>query len=124
MLPRRPAPEILPADDDRVLRLHLPGLHEPVLVRAREPDQRVGAELLVLVGVRRDEGEELGGDDLVRVDVVADDVAEAVEGLSLLRLGGGACDEGGGASREGFEIEGGIESEKGGSEGGRGVGRS
>ena len=85
----------------------------------------MGAELLVFLGVGGDEGEKLSRDDLVGVDVVADDVAEAVEGLSLLRLGGGACDEGGGgASGEGFGSEGGVESEEGGSEGGRGVGRS
>ena len=69
----------------------------------------MGAELLALVGVGGDEGEELGGDDLVCVDVVADDVAEAVESLSLLRRGcGGAGDEGGGGwcggSDEGFEV--------------------
>lgn len=38
------------------------------------------AELLVLVGVGGDEGEKLRRDDLVCVDVVVDDVAEAVEG--------------------------------------------
>ena len=55
----------------------------------------MGAELLVFLGVGGDEGEKLSRDDLVGVDVVADDVAEAVEGLSLLRRGcGGAGDEG------------------------------
>jgi hypothetical protein len=54
--------------------------------------KRVGAELLVLGGLGGDKGEVLGRDDLVGVNVVADDVAEAVEG-------GGSGGGGGGEGR-------------------------
>lgn len=74
------AAEVGAADDDGVLSLGLAGVNEARGVGGGEADEGVGAELLVLVGLGRNEGEVFRGDDLVRVDVVADDVAEAVEG--------------------------------------------
>lgn len=80
MLAGGAAAEIGTGDEDGVFGLGLSRLDESGGVGGGEADEGVGAELLVLVGVGRDEGEILGGDDLVGVDVVADDVAEAVEG--------------------------------------------
>lgn len=83
------ATEVGTADDDGVLGFDLAGFDETRGVGGGEADEGVGAELLVLVGLGRDEGEVLGGNDLVGVDIVADDVAEAVEG------GGGRSGRGG-----------------------------
>lgn len=73
------AAEVGAADDNGVLGLGLAGFNETRGVGGGEADQGVGAELLVLVGLGRNEGEVFRGDDLVRVDVVADNIAEAVE---------------------------------------------
>lgn len=71
VLPRGTAPKVVSADDDGVLRLHLPLGDEPCRVEVLgEADEGVGAELLVFVGLGRDEGEVLGRDDLVGVDVL------------------------------------------------------
>lgn len=53
---RRAAAEVGAADDDGVFRLGLPGLNEARGVGRREAAERVGAELLVLVGVGGDQG--------------------------------------------------------------------
>jgi len=74
------AAEVVAGDDDGELGLGLAGVDEARGVGGGEADEGVGSELLVLVGLGRDEGEVFRGDDLVGVDVVADDVAEAVEG--------------------------------------------
>jgi hypothetical protein len=94
VLAGRATSEVVAADDDGVLRLGLVGLHKARGVGGGEAYEGVGAELLVLGGLGGDEGEVLGGDDLVGVDVVADDVAEAVEG-------GGGCVGGRGGGRRG-----------------------
>ena len=80
MLAGGAAAEVGAANDNGVLGLGLAGVDEARGVGGGEADEGVGAELLVLVGLRRDEGEVLRGNDLVGVDVVADDVAEAMEG--------------------------------------------
>ena len=80
MLPGGTAPEVGSRYDDGVARFGGSGLDEARGVGRREADEGVAPELLVLVGFGGDEGEVLRGDDLVGVDVVADDVAEAVEG--------------------------------------------
>lgn len=80
MLAGGAAAEVVAGDDDGELGLGLAGVDEARGVGGGEADEGVGSELLVLVGLGRDEGEVFRGDDLVGVDVVADDVAEAVEG--------------------------------------------
>lgn len=73
------ASEVLAGDDDGVLGFQLAGFNEAGFIGRGKADEGVRAELLVLVGVRWDEGEVLSGDDLVRINVVVDDVAEAVK---------------------------------------------
>lgn len=71
MLSRRPTSKILSANDHRVLRLH--GIHFDVsggIEIVREPDEGVATEFFVFVGLGWDEGEVLGRDDLIRVDVL------------------------------------------------------
>ena len=97
MLTRGAATEVVAADNDGVLRFGLVWFDESRGVGGREADQGVGSELFVLGRVRGDEGEVLGGDDLVSVDVVADDVAEAVEA----GFGGGGGGSGDGAWNDG-----------------------
>ena len=71
MLPRRPAPKVVAADDDGVIGLHLAVGDEAGRVEVLgQADQGVGPQLLVLVWLGRDEGEVLGRDDLVGVDVL------------------------------------------------------
>lgn len=71
VLSRGAAPEVVPSDDDRVVGLHLPLGDEASRIEVfGQADQRVGSELLVLVGLGRDEREVLGRDDLVGVDVL------------------------------------------------------
>jgi hypothetical protein len=68
------ASEVVAADDDGVLHPGLVGLHKAHGVGGGEACECVGAELLILGGLGGDEGEVLGGDDLVGVNVVIDDV--------------------------------------------------
>lgn len=79
MLAGGAASEVLAGDDDGVLGFQLAGFNEAGFIGRGKADEGVRAELLVLVGVRWDEGEVLSGDDLVRINVVVDDVAEAVK---------------------------------------------
>lgn len=79
MLPRRAAAEVRAADDYGVLRLGLVGLHEARRIVGWEAAHRVRAELLVLGGIGWNQGQVLGRDDLVRVDVIADDIAKSVK---------------------------------------------
>jgi len=82
MLARRAAAEVPAGDDDLVLRLQLAVVYEARGVeRIRQADHGKRAELLVLLRDRRDEREVLRGDDLVGVDVVADDVDGAGDGF-------------------------------------------
>lgn len=74
------APEVGPADDDGVAGGLLTRGDEGRRVgRGGEPREGEGAELAVLVGLGRHQGEVLRGDDLVGVDVVAHHEDLAVE---------------------------------------------
>lgn len=65
------ATEVVPADDDRVVCLRRAVGDEASGVEVlRQTDQRIGAELFVLVWFRRDERQVFGRDDLVGVDVL------------------------------------------------------
>lgn len=89
VLPRRPTSKVRAADDYRVLGLGLVVLHESRRIGGWEATERVRTELLVLWRIGRHEGEVLGRDDLVSVDVIADDVAESVECCGSAGGGGG-----------------------------------
>lgn len=65
-------------------------VNEAGFIRRWKTNEGVRTKLLILIGIGRDEGEVLSGDDLVSVDVVAHDVTEAVE-----------CSDGGNVSRGG-----------------------
>lgn len=81
MLPRRSATKVVSGDNYGEFSFELTRFDEAGGVGGRgKANERIGAELLVLVRVGGDEGEVLGGDDLVSVDVVSDDITEAVEG--------------------------------------------
>src|SRR5262249_47823406 len=87
MFTRRSAAEVPPPDDDSVGRNELIVRMEwdvslgQSRLRWRNARQRILAELAVLFRDRRVEGQVLGRDDLVRVDVVAQDIRLAGDDL-------------------------------------------
>lgn len=88
--------EVFTGDDDGVARLELVGIDEGDGVGGGgEAAEGEGAELAVLVGFGGDEGQMLGGDNLIGVDVVPQYVTEAVEsgGSGGRRCCVGTCDE-------------------------------
>src|SRR5439155_25340853 len=72
VLARAAAPEIFPADHNRILTVELPFLDEADRIEGvGQTTQRVAAQFLVFVRNRRDESQILRGNDLVGVDIVA-----------------------------------------------------
>ena len=81
MLPRRSAPEVLSCHEDGVGRGRPAGWHESRGAGLeRQTREGVAAKPPVLLGDRRHEVQVLGGDDLIGVDVVSQDVDRAGDG--------------------------------------------
>jgi len=83
---RGAATKVGTANDNGILGIGLTEVDEAHGVGGRDASEGVGAKLLVLVGLRRDKGEVLCGNDLVGVDVVVDDITKVVEGGAHARL--------------------------------------
>lgn len=97
MLTRRTAPKIIAANNDGVIRFVLIRFHKSVGVRCRETDEGIGTKLLVLFRIGRNKSKVFGGNDLVGIDIIADNIAYAV------KAGGGRIGGCGGAAVESGE---------------------
>lgn len=78
MFSRGTTPEIRPGDQDRVFGFGLAFFNETG-IGSRQTDEGEAAELLIFEGLGGDEGEVLGRDDLVGIDVVLDNETGTIE---------------------------------------------
>lgn len=109
MLTRGTAPKIVAANNNGEFRFVLTRFHKTGRVRCRETDEGIGTKLLVLFRVGGNKSKVLGGNDLVGVDIIADNIAYAVKGggWSVGGRGGAAVERGNGGKRFLVKISGG-----------------